>query len=379
MRPQQKLKSTGQARISVPRKTTLLTHTTLWRCLLLSLFLLNTPARSLAQKNHKWRLKNRFQTSYEFDNNIREAATNSGQRIEDTSFRFLFESTAKHVTAKSRLNFSYKGGLQTYLTHAVENKLINEIHGNFTQKLSRFSVGLRGSARLKLYLNHDLDTSTGSIEGFFRLPTLRSFGNEFAVQRSSLAYQNFSNFNYSEWRLQWTVTKNLASRLSLRTSFAARLLDYARAGIQLNPDESILTFADKQKDKSVQFQGQLNYTKKFMLNIDYLFQRNLSNSAGYTFSKHQLTLFFGLPLPKSIWLRSYAAAQIKTYTEKSLTLPIDADPERNESNFIIVDLSKDISANLSGYLRFAYYDNESVIRDIFYRKSLLTLGFDFRF
>ena len=59
--------------------------------------------------------------------------------------------------------------------------------------------------------------------------------------------------------------------------------------------------------------------------------------------------------------------------------PSDIDPERDESNFIILDLSKDFNPHLTALVRLGLYDNESVIRDLFYRKVLLTAGFDVRF
>jgi len=136
----------------------------------------------------------------------------------------------------------------------------------------------------------------------------------------------------------------------------------------------------KQEDDVLGLKLTLNYTKSMLLNFSYIYENNDSNSFGYSYTKHQFVLIFGLPFANSFWLRGYGAIQIKRYDEKSLPVfPTDADTEREESNFIILDLSKDLSPNFSALLRFAFYNNESTIRSRFYNKLLLTGGFDFRF
>lgn len=140
--------------------------------LLCILFLLHPGNPVFGQKKPKWRVKNRLQLSYEFDNNIRENPSDSLDRIEDSSARFLFSSKASRSGEKIALRFAYQGGLQTYFQHSIENKLINGIRATAILNLQKFRVGLRGAGRLKIYLNDILDYSTGSLESFVR----RHFG-----------------------------------------------------------------------------------------------------------------------------------------------------------------------------------------------------------
>ena len=158
-------------------------------------------------------------------------------------------------------------------------------------------------------------------------------------------------------------------------------IDYTRPVLLFDQLIDNLTIAEvEQDDERLQVATKLSYSKRILLDLSYSFQRNDSNSFGYSYSRHQLILVLGLPLGKQMWLRGYGATQIKNYTEQSLPIfPTDVDTERDESNFFILDLSKDLKPELSVNLRFAYYSNESAIRSQFYSKSLIGAGFDFRF
>jgi len=319
-----------------------------------------------------------LQTSYEFDDNIRENTADSLKKS-DSSLRFIFHSRASRSDANTRLAFSYQGGLQSYFRHSIENKLINEVQFSGQYRLNKLVAGVRGNGRLKIYLNHTFDYSTGSVELFFRLPPISNFFNEFAINTAGLEYQNFPGFNYSEKQLKWTISKKLSSGLTGVLELSGKSIDYHRNIIITIEDST--DFPDiQQKDDNYKFQFKLNYTKLFLVNFNYSFQHNDSNSPGYNYTRHQFVLIVGVPLSSKTWLRGYAAAQIKIYPEEVLPIfPTDVDTEREESNFFVLDISRDLSPSLSALLRFAYYNNESVIRSRFYRKAILTAGFDFRF
>lgn len=342
-------------------------------------FLLLLLTSALAQ-NGTWRIRNRLQTTYEFDDNIREAATDTVDRIQDSSLRLLFHSRASKTGEKLRLTFSYQGGLQTYFENTIENKLINEVDASLAHSINPFVIGARAFGRLKLYLNDEFDYATGYASAFLRLPPWSGFVGEISFTREGLNYQNFSNFDYQADELQLIVTRNLASRLTGRLEVMASQIDYEIPQIICRAGEQFQILNDNQQDDNLRLSLQLNYTRAFLLNLKYLFQYNDSNSCGYSYHKHQFVVIFGLPLPHKMWLRGYGALQFKDYSEEvPAFFPTDLDTERDQSNFFIVDLSKDLTPGLSAILRTAYYNNESVIRSRFYRKLLLTFGFDFRF
>lgn len=349
--------------------------------LLCILFLLDPGNLVFGQKKPKWRVKNRLQLSYEFDNNIRENPSDSLDRIEDSSARFLFSSKASRSGEKIALRFTYQGGLQTYFQHSIENKLINEIRAAAILNLQEFRVGLRGAGRLKIYLNDVLNYSTGSLESFVRPPPFWGFANEFSVRRAGIEYSDFPRFDYTEIRLGWTFSRTLSRRFGWETSLFVTGINYDREAISFDPENASLTIEPrKQNDDAIRLLTRFSYSKSFLFSFSYSLEYNDSNSYGYTFSKHQFVLVTGIPLPRGIWLRGYGALQFKNYSEETLPMfPTDLDTEREESNFFVLDLSKDLNRGTTALLRFAYYNNESVIRSRFYSKFLLTTGFDFRF
>jgi hypothetical protein len=78
-------------------------------------------------------------------------------------------------------------------------------------------------------------------------------------------------------------------------------------------------------------------------------------------------------------LRATGGVQGKRYRDDLARLNLrDLDTEREQSNFIVVDLSRDFSAAVSAMARLAFYDNESTVPGVFYRKLLYLTGVEIR-
>lgn len=347
---------------------------------MLSLFCANGFATNGGQT--KWRLKNRLQTSYEFDDNIREDPGAPDSLVSDNSLRLLFQSSASLNHPKTQVRFNYKGGFQSYFENKVENKLVHDVDGSLAWRFGNFVLGARFEARLKLYLNRDLDYSSGSVQSFFQFPGFARMSNEIAVGRSGIDYQNSTDFDNSDTNLSWQISRNLSKSVSCRVApgLSIRRYDQRLAFVVSGTNGNIqVALPEKQKDTSMMFLAHLGYSGRFFFRLSYHFQSNRSNSDIFDYSRHQVSLALGTPLPAEFLLRFYAAAQFKHYSINNARQPVSADPERNESNFAILDLSRDFRTQLTALLRFAYYNNESVIRERFYRKKLVTFGLDFRF
>jgi hypothetical protein len=333
-----------------------------------------------AQGKSRWRIRNRLQSSYEYDSNIREIPLDS-LKLADSSVRLLFNTRISRTSPASRLFFSYQGGLQTYFQHSIENKLINEASASASSLYRKFEFGIRGYGRAKFYLKDVFDYLTGSGEIFMRLPPKNRWANEVAFRLNNMRYRNFPLYDYSDLRFRWILSKAFVSKLTGRLDLGYRQIEYHRPAIRSNPEGTDVEFlADFQQDDNFTGALQLLYSRKFLANLTYTLQYNNSNSFGYTYFRHQVVLILGVPLPGRVWFRGYGALQIKNYAEDSLPFfPIDLDTERGDSNFFILDLSRDMTSDLSLFFRFALYNNESIIRSLFYKKTLLTTGIDFRF
>lgn len=333
-----------------------------------------------AQDTPRWRTKTRVQSSFEFDDNIREAPGDSSSLLEDSSLRLIFHSKATRTSKQSRLALEYKGGLQTYLQNEIENKLVNEIKVGTHLNIGRLQFGARGNGRLKIYLNDVLDYASGNLEIFARRPTVGNLRAEIGLKADAISYQTHSIYNVRAAQIRGALARRIAHGLNLKLALARSTRFYDRFALAFESAvDNLQVTGTRQKDRSWQIRALATYSRGFLVNVNYEFQHLDSNSFGYAFHRHQLSVVFGVPLSRKTWLRGFAALQIKKYSEESLPIfPTDVDTERDESNFIIIDLSRDLTANLTAIARLATYSNESIIRDRFYRKSLLTLGFDFR-
>ena len=94
----------------------------------------------------------------------------------------------------------------------------------------------------------------------------------------------------------------------------------------------------------------------------------------------QLYLLFGCN-PAPAWLlRAAFMLQHKRYLLPSspISLP-ELDPEREQSNYAVLDLTRNLSSQASWLLRLAYHNNETPVRGLFYQKLLLYSGLELRF
>jgi len=330
-----------------------------------------------------WRVKNRIQASVESDDNITETiAIDSQPFIQGNSLRLLIHSSATRRARQFRAAFVYKGGIQSYFNNKFENKLIHEISGQASRKLWKFVFGLRFNGRLKIFLNNNFDYGLATTGGFLGLPTIFGLTIEAAVSQTSLDYSHSNEFDLEEFRYSIVFSKKINYRLFLKLQpfFANTAFDERPVFIfQEFENNKLVDSGRKRKDEIYSMEIKAVLTKPFLFTVGYQWRRNDSNDKAFAFSYHQLSCTFALPLPGDFLLRSAAAAQFKKYRYMVATLPITGDPEQSESNFMIIDLSKDLNAGATVILRLALHNNESTLRNHFYRKKILNLGFDFRF
>jgi hypothetical protein len=144
--------------------------------------------------------------------------------------------------------------------------------------------------------------------------------------------------------------------------------------------DEVLATGQKQKDKNRYVSLQWRYQKKWLLSIEYLFQNNSSNSYGFSYQFHRMTLSTAIHFKMGILMRLFAGLQRKKYAEAlDKLISADLDSEREKSNFIILDFSKDITPHLCALIRLSYYYNESPIPGRYYSKSLSSCSLEYRF
>lgn len=318
----------------------------------------------------EWLLSNRLQVGGEHDDNIFES---SARPTSAYSGRLLFSSRADRSWQRSQLSVAYSGGLQTYASHTVENKLTNEANAETRWNVSRWCQ-LRGAVNgtLKIYLNdqYDYGTTQSTLSASLQLPQRFSLTLSTATARLDYADSDFFDFMSRSYGV--TLRRQLAGWLTAEGGVNHSRLNYLRYVYLLDNAKQ----RDRQNGAAVRFV----IGRKFLVNISGEWQRNNSNNAGYDYERWRLSLIGAVRLSPRWLLRIAALRQHKKYLEAQRPLnPIELDAERNESNFIVADLSYDLSSQVGWLLRVSYYDNEAAFRGLFYQKTVLFSGVEYRF
>lgn len=340
--------------------------------------ILGIPLHDSAQCT-SWRFKNRLQLGTEWDDNIRESRYNA---IGSHSFKAMFHTKGSRKTNNWQMMFHFMGGYQAYPKYAEENKLLNEVEGNLGYRFSEsISMGANGYAKLKFYVNKPWDYAIGTGQLWLMIHFPYGISTRLFLGIHGLDYASYNFYDFEGLESRVELTKNFTRSLSMRIQFCFDKVQFERDAFdfQLEPFQPVL-LEKRQTDRLTTASGGLQYCRSFLLTMSYSFQKNLSNSYGFSYQRHRVQFLYSQTLFWSILLRCSGTYQKKDYRDPlSPFIAIELDTEREESSFLVFDLSKNISSNSALILRFATYRNESPLRAFYYQKKLAMLGFEYRF
>jgi hypothetical protein len=341
---------------------------------LMLLFLLICSAAA----QNSWQVANRLQIGAEHDDNIYES---SGPLIAAFSGRLLFHSRAERAWPRTQLSFAYSGGLQTYPSRPDENKLTNELNAELGWTLNRWcqiSGGLQGA--IKVFLNGPFDSGTTQSALNLSLQLPHQWTLVLSTYTARLDYTDSDLFDYLSRVFGATLRRRVSGWLIAEGGAQFGQVRYLRPAFDDNSIGIWFPIGDDQRDRQTTVMARAIIGRRFLVNLSGEFQRNTSNSFGYGHNRWRLSLIAALPLAPRWLLRVAAHGQHKKYLEAlPPVLPIELDTERNISNYLVADVSYDISRNLGCLVRVSFYDNEGAVREQFYQKTQLFSGFEYRF
>lgn len=324
----------------------------------------------------RWRISNRFQTLFEHDNNVEESIRDA---LAAQSVRFLFQARATRIGQQSQINFSYQGGLQIYNDFVIENKLINEGQINyFFNVLPRLKLGVRAFGRLKLFLNRETDYALGYVSPFLQMQLSKKLTVQTGVRQENLDYAKSNYYDYKSPSVFVEMTKRFSNHISISPFFSYATYSYNRPVFQLFPTFSEV-YAPKQRDHATLFSLRADWLwKGWLVNLSANYERYNSNSYGYEYRKQYITAMIGKNF-RGFLIRAVGEWQRKKYLDDLLPAwPLELDTEREQSNFLVLDLSRDVTSSLTCVIRFAWYKNESPWASFYYNKRLINAGVEFR-
>ena len=332
--------------------------------------------RLFAQSPWKW--GNRVQVGLERDSNIFES---SRFRTAAAAGRFVLRSRLDRAWPKLTFSGSYAGGLQAYPEYAREHKITNQLDLGLRWRLApRWQLSGRAAGFLKLYFEAPLDFAHTLTEAQLDAILNRRFSASLSLRSFGLDYAASDVFDFSGRNVALVVHTKVLGRAV--ADFGARLghLKFRRPAYAVSPDGFFVVQASRQEDQLFGASLRLSWRKGGLWQLIADWQQNASNSYGNSYSQFRISTVAGWRPARRVLLRLAALLQFKHYTDTlPPALPIELDAERNESNFLVADISLDATRHFAWLLRLAFYDNESSIRNVYYRKLLFFAGAEYRF
>ncbi|UCE06041.1 MAG: hypothetical protein JSW07_21035 [bacterium] len=328
--------------------------------------------------DHKWLLKNRVHSGIDYDTNVEESRK---ERQSDGLVKFIWDSQAKHYNKTYLVNLQYHGGFQYYLKTPSEHKMTHDLSGVLVYQFSpAIRFGMRLWGRFKYFNRHDWHYFLNTSELFLSFNVL-FLHSTIGYENEALTYLNYNKYNFNAHHVYLLFVKRFGDYFSTHLKTGYRDFDYQRKAVSPESTaENLLPLNKNQQDDNPYVSIQLSYQKGVLGIVEYQWQRNLSNSYGFSFVQHKLTLSLISSLSKGFLIRIYGSIRRKNYDEVlSRAFLTELDTEREISNFLILDCSKEISASLSLLIRLSFYDNESPIPGKYYQKTLASVSLEYRF
>lgn len=330
-------------------------------------------------KRTKWRLAHRLQGGWEYDSNIYET---SAQRTTSGSARFLLSTRGDRRNERWQINYAYAAVLQNYPGYGDENKLSHDLGGQIAVRLWRWlQLSSKANGTLKLYLENTADyaTTLANLTASINLPHMIFADLSFETGQLDYAKTGIYNFDFTFRGAELALRRTLTPSSTLETTLNRRVVRYDRQARAYGPTQQLEDKAELQRDVLTTFRTAMTYGRKLVTQIVLEAQINRSNSFGYDYNRFRASGLLGFRPARNWLLRAAGTLQRKRYRDDLARLNIrDLDTEREQSNFLVIDISRDFSDEISLIARAAVYNNESTVPGVFYRKMLYFTGLEIR-
>ena len=255
---------------------------------------------------------------------------------------------------RTQMPLGQKGGLGILEAGIRARDYPDSTSRNFSRSwfrfASRFPLGPRGTFRPELF--------------YWTLDYNRTLERDQAGFEVALAY---------DWRFQPRLTGTLGFELTSQ--------DYDRPSLQANytaEGELELNFGPKQSDSARFLRLNLRYVSRGLIQVQYGFRGQSSNSVGSSFRQHELRWLVSKPLRWRISGQCFGTWETTRYRGDDLDdiFILRAGEEQeaaDDSNHIALQLSRPLKVGLRASARYSWYKNESLLVGSFYKKQVATL------
>jgi hypothetical protein len=299
----------------------------------------------------------------------------------DLSGRFmLLVSAGYRLTHGQVLDFQYSGGLEAYSRFKEENRSVHHSTLAYTWQASRqINIGLAAEGRLRQFFEAERGYRWLKSGGSAALRLPWGFALTGYSFRAWMTHQGSSWFDFESQSDGVVLACRIDHSLKGFAGYHTELQKLHRPAYDYYYYTP--TFADwkvredDQENLIREVSMGLEWTRWMVVQIQVRYQRLFSNSYGYAYEQPSLEFTGARTLPWELTFRMFGRMQIKTYEDDMAPLgPLYPDTESEENQALCFDLIRDLISKTSLRIRWAWYRNESPIRDLYYEKTSISIG-----
>jgi len=303
------------------------------------------------------------------------------RRQADTAMRLLVQGSWKHRFPNTFfLSAYYRGGMEIYRRFSNENRSVNEWIAELELPVgSSGAFGLDVQERVKTFFHVRRGYAYSELSPYVR--------RRFSGGLNGTVYCDLSSLNYSEGtyfdcrsrrggiRLEWALTSWMVSTFQCMLG-DNRYRRQAYGFLSGSPYmEQWIALGQSQKDAFREWSVQVESARWLFVRLTVGYENNGSNNYGYGFRRPKMQ-FLAVKTIAAEWTVSiFWTSQMKRYKDSLRPiLQVYPESENEENNFVMMDLTRTIAERTSLRVQAGLYRNESPFRDLYYRKTLYSIG-----
>ena len=229
--------------------------------------------------------------------------------------------------------------------------------------------------------------SRDNLTTLFRLDL--TLPREYSVfRRMQVAYQRLYNdyrrstfFDHNEHRLEINGYQPLTRRLTVLPSVTVGLRQFDRVAVARVRNAGFIAVQamdPQQADFFAEPAIRLQYFRRILLEGSYMYRVFRSNSYGFSFREHRIGMIVGSRFFFNSTLKILADLAAKQYRERGPNILTDLDEDREADNRGVIELSRAVTQQAAIEMRYEFYRNESRVRRLYYSKSVVSVGLQYR-
>lgn len=334
----------------------------------------------------------RFNAGWEYDDNVFEssAAKAAGGAAVTSLFTTLKMNAPGSITVLN-YNLGYKDHHRLGDSDGLVagDVLVNRLSAAGRRRLGvNWSAGYGGDLKLRNVFDKN-QLNLLSEEGY-----LRGSGHLSATRRSLVGavdlrllyrlavckFQTFQTFDYVSHSPGLRFSRKMGRSTSLSAGYTFTRRAFERLINVPLADGSLMRIDRRQRDNLHQFELGLSYTRGMLFNVSWTLLRNDSNNYGFSYWNNRFTVLFADRLPGKLFLNAYLFFELKRYSDDTgQPLLVDILTEENDNNGAVIKLSRSLGKSLEASVTASLYRNESSLRELNFRKNVITSALTVRF